>query len=234
MRRRLLILLAGASLAAGLLVPAAAAKDQVRHTAGVVPPQARVHGLTYGEWAGKWWAWSFAVPIPDNPGLDPTGEKCGVAQTGDVWFLAFADSNQTDRTCRVPPGTFLFAIVVANECSTLEPPPFFGSNEAELRACASAGFEDVFGEAAGATYSVTIDGRSVKDLPGYRSISPLFSITLPDDNIYGLPPGTGDSVSDGVFVMLEPLSVGTHRLEMHFDLPAFGGPSDENYTLIVD
>jgi hypothetical protein len=219
-----------AAVIAVLSLTGVAAAKAGSTTPGVVPPQARVHGLSYGEWSARWWQWTLGVPAPDNPGLDPTGDKCGVAQTGHVWFLAFGVPPLTERTCRVPTGTFLFAVVLANECSTLEPPPFHGDNEAELRACATAGFEAI----SVGMFSVTLDGRPVEDLAQYRTISPLFSITLPADNIYGLPPGTGYSVSDGIFLMLHPLSVGTHRLEMHFELPFFGGTLDENYTLIVE
>lgn len=39
-----------------------------------------------------------------------------------------------------------------------EPPPFFGSTEAELRECVASGLEAFFGDA---TQSVTVDGFTV-------------------------------------------------------------------------
>ena len=41
-------------------------------------------------------------------------------------------------TCTVKPGTKIFVAAWTSECSTLELPPFFGKNEAELRVCARA------------------------------------------------------------------------------------------------
>jgi hypothetical protein len=62
------------------------------------------------------------------------------------------------------------------------------------------------------TLQVTVDGKNIKQLWKYRVQSPVFDITLPDDNIIGLPPGKGASVSDGYWLMLEPLSPGDHTI----------------------
>ena len=53
-------------------------------------------------------------------------------------------SGTTTRSCSLPVGTALFIITVANECSNIEPPPFFGNTEAELRECAASGFDEFF------------------------------------------------------------------------------------------
>ena len=44
----------------------------------------------------------------------------------------------------------------------------------------------------------------------YRTQSGFFSITIPEDNIYGLRAGNFRSLSDGIFVFLEPLPPGKH------------------------
>jgi hypothetical protein len=46
----------------------------------------------------------------------------------------------------------------------VEPPPFFGATEAELRACVAAGVEEFFGDA---TQSISVDGIEVADLERY-------------------------------------------------------------------
>jgi hypothetical protein len=53
--------------------------------------------------------------------------------------------------------------------------------------------------------------------------------------VAGATPGTGDSISDGIFVMIPHLSVGTHRIELHGDIASgpLAGTIDENYTIIV-
>jgi hypothetical protein len=90
----------------------------------------------------------------------------------------------TTRACTVPAGKGIFVLGLGNECSNIEPPPFFGATEAELRACAADGVEAFFGDA---TQSISVDGIEVADLSRYRTQTPLFSYTLPPDNVYGLP-----------------------------------------------
>jgi hypothetical protein len=58
------------------------------------------------------------------------------------------------ESCTVKPGTKVFVAASSWECSTVEPPPSFGRNEAELRACARAN------DAQDAP-TVTVDGKSV-------------------------------------------------------------------------
>jgi len=221
MRKALLCLAVGVAVAASLAAVA---------PAGPLPPASHPYGATYGEWQARWFQWAFETPAPINPGLDETGELCGVNQSGPVWFTSFAaHPGLTSRTCTVPAGKALFVLVEANECSNIEPPPFFGETEAELRECTSSGFD-----AFGGTYSLTVDGVEIADLASYRSQAPVFSYTLPEDNIYGLPAGTTAStaMSDGVFVMLSPLPVGTHTIVIAIDSPVLG-VVDERYEIHV-
>ncbi len=90
--------------------------------------------------------------------------------------------------CTVPSETMLLVQVVGVECSTLEPPPFYGGNEAELRACArSFHFTNLH---------ATLDGVAIGNGDRYLVESPLFSFTVPEDSIFGIPNGaTGQAVS---------------------------------------
>ena len=65
----------------------------------------------------------------------------------------------------------------------------------------------------------SVDGISIKDLDKYRIESPLFSFTLPKNNILGLPANiTTQSVSDGNWVFLKPLPIGKHVIYFKGDL----------------
>src|SRR5262245_53303613 len=76
---------------------------------GIVPTNAHAHGETYAELQAAWWEWVMETPAPDSAVLDTTGAKCGVNQTGHVWFLAeLLGPGSVTRSCKVPPGTFLF------------------------------------------------------------------------------------------------------------------------------
>ncbi len=226
--RRLLVVLAAATLIGALLAPAAASAKK----AHVFPPAAHPFGASLGEWQARWFKWFIEIPAPTNPLFDETGALCGINQSGPVWFTApVARPGTTTRACTVPVGKGILFIGLGNECSNVEPPPFFGATEAELRACAAAGLEEFFGDA---TQSITVDGIEVSDLDRYRTQTPLFSYALPPDNIYGLPPATATkAISDGTDVIVKPLSPGQHRVVIHLEAPAIGGTSDVIYNLTV-
>ena len=182
---------------------------------GVLPPHSRPYGLTQGEWSARWWQWVFSIPASANPLIDSTGTNCANGQSGPVWFLAGSFSaTQTSpgvfeaietRSCTVPVGKALFFPIINAECSTAEGN---GTTEAELRDCADFLMDHL------ADLTATIDGVAIRNLTAYRLQSPLFTFTLPQDNILALPPGTTPSVADGVHLMLAPLSAGAHTV--HF------------------
>jgi uncharacterized protein YecT (DUF1311 family) len=58
--------------------------------------------------------WSKSFPASQGPGEDKTGERCGIGQSGDVWYLAGASSGgQVRRSCAVPQGKSIL-VPVAN------------------------------------------------------------------------------------------------------------------------
>lgn len=67
----------------------------------------------------------------------------------------------------------------------------------------------------------------------YRTQTPLFSYTLPPDNLYGLPPANALAISDGTAVIVRPLPPGDHRIVIHIEAPALGGAVELVYNLTV-
>src|SRR5215472_9058485 len=192
---------------------------------GIIPPQAIYASHSYSEWQARWWQWVFSLPATDNP-IIPGGNVLQ-GQSDHVWFLAGVFGVE-ERSITIPPGTALFFPIVNTECSTVEAPPYHGDNEAELRACAQA-FTDATSDLA-----AEIDGRSVLNLPSYRHQSPLFTFgPLPADNLLGMPVGTtAQSVDDGIYLLLPPLSVGEHTI--HFAATVEGvGTLDTTYFITV-
>ncbi len=189
---------------------------------GVAPPQSMPYGKSYSEWSMEWWIYAITTPLDVSPfgyGTDGT-----LGQSGPVWFLGgtFTGVNTT-REITVPAGTALFFPVMDVECSTIETAAsgFHGNNPAELRACA-AGWADrqVAGE-FGALFC-TLDGVALKNVTQYRFATPLMHFILPasaaNNNIFGMPVADGQevySVGDGVYILLQPLSVGVHTLEFN-------------------
>jgi hypothetical protein len=178
---------------------------------GILPPNLRVQGMTYGEWNALWWQHVLEIPASENPMFGNYGPDCAFAQIGDVGLaLAFAES--VDIACAVPAGMKLFMGTLEAECSTLEEWPFFGGNEDELRACAQSFVpEDL---------QVSIDGVAVQNLSDYLVTSPMYLFTVPDDNVLGAPGGSvGQSIAYGTFLMLAPLTPGQHTVHVYGTFP---------------
>jgi hypothetical protein len=173
----------------------------------VAPVNSNAYGHSYGGWSAEWWKWFLSIPTPDHPGI---GGDCGVAQSGPVFFLAADFTGSEGVPCTIPAGKAIFFAMANVECSTVEPPPFFGADEEELRACAKC-FAD---QIVVSSLEATLDDEELGDLGSYRAASPLFTFEYPADNIFGIPggPATGESVSDGYWLLLNPLSAGNHTL----------------------
>lgn len=185
------------------------------------PPVASVPKHKLGGILGALWETVLETPTPQNPfaGGDPCVDLGGVV-------APFAPPGTLSLTCTVKPGTKLFITAWSSECSTVEPPPFFGRNEAELRACARAA------DAGITRHEITLDGRPV---PVSEVESGLLTIDLPADNILGVPAQRAFSVAHGWVALLHPLTPGTHEIVLDVEgTDVFGMPVDfTNTTTII-
>jgi hypothetical protein len=191
------------------------AQDATPVTASdVLPPDAIVDGLNLGEWHARYWQFEIGLLTTEaDPWLDTTGARCSYGQHGPVFFLGYAPGSATvERSCGVPTGVTLFVPLQNVECSTIEPPPYYGANDAELRTCAAEHI-DVGLDQDFPMNRLTVDGQVV-DLTPYRAPSPLFPVVWPQDNEAGVPAGVAQSVGDGYAVMVGPLAEGKHVIEM--------------------
>jgi len=62
--------------------------------------------------------------------------------------------------------------------------------------------------------TLKIDGVDIQNLTAYRVDSPLFNFTTPQNGLFDLHSEKTQAVSDGFFIMVKPLSIGSH--EIHF------------------
>jgi len=175
----------------------------------LLPPDAQVAGLSLAEWSARSWQWIFSFPEEVNPFSDETGARCGYGQAGPVFFLAGAERS-AERACIVPSGVHVLVPLLGSECSTVEPPPFFGRDEAELRRCATEAVAMAETTQDMTTMQLSVDGQSVDDLSAYRTNTPRFPLWLPEDNLLGSSQRVADSVADGYLVLLSPLAEGEH------------------------
>ncbi len=175
------------------------------------------YGTSMVRWSERWWQWEVSVPTAQNPGLDPTGADCAVAQTGGpVWYVAatFAPGALT-RSCTIPSHTALLISLsgVLNDYPCPDP-TFQPAPGQSLQDFLTQGARAVVDGVNGLTLSV--DGRSVPNLFAYRYTTPLFSFTGDPSLQTSLDPCiTGSAqpgVSDGYFIILKPLTAGTHTV----------------------
>jgi hypothetical protein len=176
-------------------------------TLGAVVPPAAAAPDSLGASLGTMWRTILETPSAQNPFGDPGGPVC-LAVDGAV--APFSPAGQA-ITCQVKTGTKMFVAAWSSECSTLEDDPFFGGDEAELRACAKAVNDEV------TTVTARLDD---KPLVLTRVTSPLQRLNLPADNIFGAAPGHGAasapylSVADGWTALIHPLPPGVHTIRI--------------------
>jgi hypothetical protein len=163
-------------------------------------------GLTYEDWTIKWWRWALSIPSETNPNLDKTGQYCALGQSNStVFFLAGGGGSVVERECSVPTGKAILVPVNTVECSLLELPT--AKSDDDLKKCAE---ED---ESSNPGLFLSVDGKEFKDLIKYRVPSRAFDINFSKNNIFGVS-GPTRAVSDGFWVLLEPLNPGAH--DIHF------------------
>ena len=70
---------------------------------GAFSIDSKPYGVSYLQWAAKWWQWLLSIPSDTNPAADKTGINCGINQKGPVWFLAgtFGGSERPSSCARL-------------------------------------------------------------------------------------------------------------------------------------
>lgn len=211
-------LLVAVSLTAILtLVLASTTLAQPSANSLIYPPTDKPFGQSYAKWSAQWWQWALALPVEGHP-FNKHGFDCNSAnngQSGPVWFLGLSPMPPlVKRSCTIPANTAVFLGLPNVECSSLETPDFdpdfgFGAHSAAAqRDCANFWANHI----VVSSLFCTIDGQAVANLGSFRFVSSQFTFTAPTPWIFGDTGGTGRAVSDGYFLMLKPLSSGTHTL----------------------
>ena len=172
---------------------------------GVFSKDSSPYDVPYSEWISRWWQWNMGMPKAEHPRDNYSAEKCTTNQSGPVWFLPDILTGKEERTCTIPEGKAILVPLLTGTChNDGVPKPM---NDQELKTCAMGG--DEYG-----VISATLDGKTLKDLQKYRTQTPYYIITVPEDNIFDNKPGKYRGISDGFFVFLEPLPPGKHDLQL--------------------
>ena len=202
----------------------------------VFPPQAHPYGLSYQEWAARYWQRTLSLPVDAASFAAPLSD----GQSGQVWLLA--------PPLGVPPtDTFQFSIP-EGKAMLISPfsawvdngncPSFTDFTVDELRAQVAAEWSPV-SETSCTIDGVTIPGLTDAQNSPYLFDSTVFSYTLPDHDTYPtvlfgatcIANGTtiGPAVVKGVFLLVKPLPIGQHLIRMS----AVVGPASSPF-LVTD
>jgi hypothetical protein len=131
-----------------------------------------------------------------------------------------------ERTCTIPEGkAILFPVLNSGNVKT-DP----SETEEDLHVTTKAEMDNP------AILEASVNGVPLQDLQNYRAESPLFNVTLPEGNIYGVPELSSEAVSDGYWIMLEPLAVGDHSLNFRgadMAVAAGGLVTEATYQLTI-
>jgi hypothetical protein len=183
----------------------------------VYSPDSNPFGKSYSDWTIAWWNWWFSVTkgIPYDEIAASQG-PCFLGRGDDVLFLidpvvSYQEALSFD--CTIPPNKAILINVISELCS-------YGEdivNDAQLIDCVEQRnkFAKVF---------VTVDGVPIEHNTKYKeskfSLKTIFfNITFPENNVFDDPPGSNPagtfrSLSDAMFIILKPLSIGDHIIKV--------------------
>jgi hypothetical protein len=190
-------------------------------------------GQTIGNWGHAWWQWVSNFPAADNPLFQNGSVDCSAGQSGKVWYLGGTFGGAAERSCSIKKGKALFFPLLNGIYWTpLDPAiPEDCTDEVSCRAGVGANMDAL------TSWTCTVDGTPcVWFTQVVRAQSDARPFNIPAGSsftAFGYAPGVRQiSVSDGTWVMLDPLPRGTH--EVRFTATTSGGFSlDVTYHLTV-
>lgn len=185
------------------------------------------YGKSIGNWGHTWWQWALSLPTKDNPIVQDGTVDCSVGQSGKVWFLAGTFGESAERTCSIKKGMALFFPLYNGIYWTpLDPAlPEDCIDEFTCRTGVGASIDKL------THWACTLDGAPcvwsysvVRAQSNARRFNVVAGSILTD---FGYAPGIREtSISDGYWVMLDPLPAGQHTLH-------FTSSNEEGFSLDV-
>jgi hypothetical protein len=169
----------------------------------ILPQNSKPFGLTFNEWSIKWWQWLLAIPKSTNPALDYIGKYASIGQVHpNIFFLCQTMEGirqQPTRKISIHRGTSIFMPIINWISNFYE----HGNTEKELVEIAREKMDSV------GNLELNLDGINIQGLEKYRFLSNFFTVKLPKDNILDLPSGNARLISDGFWVLTEPIITDT-------------------------
>jgi hypothetical protein len=160
-------------------------------------------GVSWELWTSKWWKWLLSYPRSANPAFDSNGELFQMTLNHPiVWFLVGTIGGKAERHYKLDRGKpVLFPII--NYIVSFADEPLLHT-EKDLTEKARIDIDDI------AKPFVSINNWNIRDIGQYRVQSPVFDLTLPEDNLVVEKACTTRAVSDGYWLFLRPPGPGNY------------------------
>ena len=217
------------------------ATDRTPGDSKVYPPGAHPFGKSITEWTVGWMQEFMTDDCAHNGWLNP--DNVLFHQSGPVYFMAGISSYGATANITVPHGkAILFPLVnFLNDhpCPDQNFQPDPGQSMEDFLRDGSESFWGITDYMALIeNLSVSVDGSPVSNMPDYLFITDLFYFTgNPDLATCFDGCITGESqpaVAGGYYIMLKPLSKGTHTVHYHSEIPIWGAQQDATYNITVE
>jgi hypothetical protein len=200
------------------LSTAASVPANVTVPSPALPPEALIEGRSQAQWSKAYWRWSKSFPRGSTPADDPDGSRCAEKQQAPVWFLTGSTKPApVARTCRIPADRYVFFPVLASLAEVKDRNP--------TRCPASRPLLDRM-TASAADLRVEIDGRPIADFALWRQRTECFFLQT--------AAGERQGMSDGYWLMLQPLPPGEHVITFGGRFLADAFSQDVRYHLRVE
>jgi hypothetical protein len=202
---------------------------QLRGDVVLEPPGAIVAGKSIAAWSTNWWRWAAALAPPGDPFTDTTGQFANVNQSGPVFFSAGSPGGSRSRHFRVPADTYVLVPLLVGEYSQLE--LGFGNTADQVRQAAQQQANQID------SLHAILDGVPISQtvLFTHRETSPDFNFYAVYNNQVGINASgnSGIAVADGYFLMIDPLTPGTHTLNYGGGASTLGALADETDVISI-
>ncbi|NOT10242.1 MAG: hypothetical protein HOP23_00145 [Methylococcaceae bacterium] len=192
----------------------------------------KVYDKTIGNWGHAWWQWAFKFDTTHNPITQDGDVDCFAGQSGKVWFLAGTFGGLAERTCTIKKGKAIF-FPLFNGVFWTQVNPAVPEDCTDEKSCRS-GVSDMIDAIKG--WTCTVDGTPcVWFTQIVRAQSDARPLNVPVGSFlidFGYASGRREiSISDGYWVMLDPLPSGPHIIEFTSEAPGFSLGVTYNLTV---
>lgn len=175
-----------------------------------VLPAFNVGGRSGGNLLGDWYAQNLALPAARAP-FGGTADVClDLGRRGRVLSPSGGLLSPQGMTCVVRQDRPVLIVMTSADCSTAEPPPFYGKTKSEQRACA---IDWAVGQGVTAI-NVSVDGAPAVDIfsPRFFAVSPQRFTVFNIDPVFGAAPGPALFVAAGWIAEIRGMDRGRHDM----------------------